>query len=108
MAESDLGVVYHQWSKPGILDALGTVTSWGGAVPLYKTYPGAARVHLGEGRTAALEAEPSLPVAVEDPESPHRSMKLAEFRLETGMCRRKLHGWQLCRSDPSDPISDLA
>jgi glycogen debranching enzyme len=44
-----------------------------------------ARVHLGGGRTAALEAEPSLPVAVEDPESPHRLMKLAEFRLETGM-----------------------
>jgi SagB-type dehydrogenase family enzyme len=34
-------VIYHQWSKPGILDALGTVGDQGQPVELYKTYPGA-------------------------------------------------------------------
>jgi SagB-type dehydrogenase family enzyme len=40
-AGSDVGVIYHQWSKPGIIDVLGTVENWGGQPPLYKTYPGA-------------------------------------------------------------------
>ena len=43
---SDVGVVYHEWSKPGIVDALGTVANWGGSVPLYKRYPGAELVRL--------------------------------------------------------------
>jgi SagB-type dehydrogenase family enzyme len=42
-AGSDVGVIYHQWSKPGLIDALGTVANWGQAPPLYKEYPGAAR-----------------------------------------------------------------
>jgi SagB-type dehydrogenase family enzyme len=45
-AGSDVGVIYHQWSKPGILDALGTVTDWGQPIELYKTYPGASVVAL--------------------------------------------------------------
>ena len=40
-AGSDVGVVYHQWSKPGIIDVLGTVENWGTQPPLYKEYPGA-------------------------------------------------------------------
>jgi len=43
---SDVGVVYHQWSKPGVLDVLGSVAEWGQQPPLYKTYPGAATVSL--------------------------------------------------------------
>jgi SagB-type dehydrogenase family enzyme len=43
---SDLGVVYHQWSKPGILDALGTVTDWGPPVELYKRHRGTPTVAL--------------------------------------------------------------
>ena len=35
---SDVGVVYHEWSKPGVTDALGTLTNWGGKPPLYKDY----------------------------------------------------------------------
>jgi len=45
-AGSDVGVIYHQWSKPGILDALGSVANWGQPVALYKTYPGATVVDL--------------------------------------------------------------
>ncbi|MBA2314707.1 MAG: SagB family peptide dehydrogenase [Chloroflexi bacterium] len=47
-AGSDVGVVYHEWSKPGIVDTLGTVANWGQSVPLYKRYPGAPVVALGE------------------------------------------------------------
>jgi SagB-type dehydrogenase family enzyme len=43
---SDVGMVYHQWSKPGILDALGTVANWGQPVDLYKVHPGAPRFPL--------------------------------------------------------------
>lgn len=35
---SDVGVVYHEWSKPGVTDALGTLTSWGARPPQYKDY----------------------------------------------------------------------
>jgi SagB-type dehydrogenase family enzyme len=45
-AGSDVGVIYHQWSKPGILDAFGSVTNWGQPVELYKAYPNAPRVAL--------------------------------------------------------------
>ena len=43
---SDVGVIYHQWSKPGIIDALGSVANWGQPVDLYKAYPGARRIPL--------------------------------------------------------------
>ena len=52
-AGSDVGVVYHQWSKPGLLDAFGTVANWGQPVELYKTYPNAPRVALP--RVASLD-----------------------------------------------------
>jgi SagB-type dehydrogenase family enzyme len=45
-AGSDVGVIYHQWSKPGVLDALGTVADWGRPVDLYKPYPGAPTTAL--------------------------------------------------------------
>jgi SagB-type dehydrogenase family enzyme len=45
-AGSDLGVIYHQWSKPGLIDALGSVANWGPPVDLYKRYPGAPLVEL--------------------------------------------------------------
>lgn len=43
---SDLGVVYHQWSKPGVIDVLGTVANWGQQPPLYKEYPQARQITL--------------------------------------------------------------
>jgi SagB-type dehydrogenase family enzyme len=49
-AGSDVGVIYHQWSKPGILDALGSVANWGQPVALYKAYPGATVVQLPKPR----------------------------------------------------------
>ncbi len=59
-AGSDVGVIYHQWSKPGLIDALGTVANWGQAPPLYKSYPGAARRSLPrpslEGGLSASQA----------------------------------------------------
>ncbi len=42
----DLALVYHEWSKPGVLDALGTVANWGERPPQYKTYPHADTVTL--------------------------------------------------------------
>jgi SagB-type dehydrogenase family enzyme len=45
-AGSDVGVIYHEWSKPGILDAFGSVSNWGQPVELYKAYPNAPRVVL--------------------------------------------------------------
>ncbi len=47
-AGSDVGVVYHEWSKPGVIDTLGSVANWGQSVPLYKRYPGARTVPLGK------------------------------------------------------------
>lgn len=49
---ADLGVVYHQWSKPGVIDALGSVASWGRQPALYKTHPAAPRVALPEPDSA--------------------------------------------------------
>jgi SagB-type dehydrogenase family enzyme len=45
-AGSDVGVVYHEWSKPGIIDALGSVANWGQFPELYKQYPDATRISL--------------------------------------------------------------
>ena len=50
-AGSDVGVVYHQWSKPGLIDALGSVANWGQFPELYKTYPDADRLALPEPRS---------------------------------------------------------
>ena len=57
---SDVGVIYHQWSKPGLLDAIGTVANWGQPVELYKTYPSAARLLLpGFAAASAFDGGPS-------------------------------------------------
>lgn len=58
-AGSDVGVVYHEWSKPGVIDALGSVANWGQFPELYKQYPDAPRVslpepRLDEGRSTAV------------------------------------------------------
>ena len=45
-AGSDVGVIYHEWSKPGIVDALGSIANWGQFPELYKRYPGARRIGL--------------------------------------------------------------
>jgi SagB-type dehydrogenase family enzyme len=43
---SDLGVIYHEWSKPGVVDALGSIANWGQFPELYKSYPNARRIAL--------------------------------------------------------------
>ena len=58
-AGSDVGVIYHQWSKPGVIDALGSVANWGQPVELYKAYPDASSIALPE---PALEG--GLPAAL--------------------------------------------
>lgn len=99
-AGSDVGVIYHQWSKPGILDALGSVANWGQPVELYKAYPGA--------RTVALPAPPSgasleegLPTAsaiasrrsVRDyAPTPMSADELSRFLFLTGGITAGLHG----------------
>ena len=47
---ADVGLVYHEWSKPGLLDALGSVANWGQFPALYKTYPNARRITLAAPR----------------------------------------------------------
>lgn len=46
LAGSDIALTYHEWSKPGLDDALGTLVSWGTSPPLYKAYPGVEVVAL--------------------------------------------------------------
>ena len=57
---SDLGVVYHEWSKPGVIEVLGTVASWGKKPSQYKEYRDAPQIHLpppgGEGGLSTEEA----------------------------------------------------
>jgi SagB-type dehydrogenase family enzyme len=43
---SDLGELYHRWSKPGHSRELGPAPDWGGRVERIKSYPGAERVAL--------------------------------------------------------------
>jgi SagB-type dehydrogenase family enzyme len=47
---SDVGVIYHEWSKPGVIDVLGSVANWGQQPPLYKAYPGAPMIALPDIR----------------------------------------------------------
>jgi SagB-type dehydrogenase family enzyme len=58
---SDVGVIYHQWSKPGIIDALGSVANWGQAPELYKAYPDAPVVPL---RAPSLDGGPPAAEAI--------------------------------------------
>ena len=57
-AGSDVGVIYHEWSKPGVIDALGSVANWGQAPELYKAYPGARRVALPPPQLTPARATP--------------------------------------------------
>lgn len=59
---SDLGVVYHEWSKPGVADALGTLANWGGKPPLYKRYESDAHIALPD---RPLPTEMALPDAIQ-------------------------------------------
>ncbi len=43
---TDVGDLYHQWSKPGYSWALGPVLDWGGQPERYKTYAGAEQIAL--------------------------------------------------------------
>lgn len=43
---SDVGEVYHEWSKPGYLRILGSVLNWGRQPAQYKHYPEAEKVPL--------------------------------------------------------------
>lgn len=43
---SDIGEIYHEWSKPGLMSLLGTLTSWGAQPDFFKVYPEAVRVPL--------------------------------------------------------------
>jgi SagB-type dehydrogenase family enzyme len=63
-AGDDIGVVYHQWSKPGIIDALGSVANWGQSVPLYKRYPDAPLVELPAVTSEALAVGPTAGEAI--------------------------------------------
>ncbi len=42
----DLGLIYHRWSQPGTIDALGSLANLGRQPARYKTYPDAPRVRL--------------------------------------------------------------
>jgi hypothetical protein len=91
---SDVGLVYHEWSKPGVLDALGTVANWGQFPELYKTYPSARRVALP---APSLDGGPPTARAIADRRStrhyssePMREADLAQVLfLATGISADK-------------------
>lgn len=43
---ADVGVIYHEWSKPGLRSLLGTVANWGRQPDLYKEYAWAEQIPL--------------------------------------------------------------
>jgi hypothetical protein len=43
---ADVGLFYHQWSKPGAAQALGAILNWGEQPERYKTYPHAEQIEL--------------------------------------------------------------
>jgi SagB-type dehydrogenase family enzyme len=43
---SDLGLVYHEWSKPGPMDAIGSLANVGRQPPPFKSYLGVVRIAL--------------------------------------------------------------
>lgn len=45
---SDVGEIYHQWSKPSLLSLLGSVADWGQRPAKFKEYPEAERTMLPE------------------------------------------------------------
>jgi SagB-type dehydrogenase family enzyme len=45
-AGSDVGAIYHEWSKPGVIDAIGSIGNWGQFPEQYKTYADAPRTAL--------------------------------------------------------------
>lgn len=103
-AGSDVGVVYHEWSKPGIIDALGSVANWGQYPKLYKRYPDAPRVRLPK---ATLDAGSPTARTIADRRStreyaptPMTPAELAQVLfLSTGITRDR---WgQARRSAPS-------
>ena len=42
----DIGVIYHEWSKPKLLSLLGTVANWGRQPSRYKEYDQAQKISL--------------------------------------------------------------
>lgn len=101
-AGSDVGVVYHQWSKPGILDALGTVADWGPSVDLYKAYPGVPVIQLPPiaADARALESGPATATTIAtrrsirafDPDAPMTVDELSRLLLLTGGITADLGG----------------
>jgi SagB-type dehydrogenase family enzyme len=48
--QGDVGVLYHQWSKPGHSLSHGLILDWGGQPERYKTYPTAQSITLPDPR----------------------------------------------------------
>lgn len=44
--DEDIGVVYHHWSKPGNVSLISAVIDWGTQPPVFKEYPGVAKIPL--------------------------------------------------------------
>jgi SagB-type dehydrogenase family enzyme len=75
---SDVGLIYHEWSKPGLIDVLGSVANWGQFPELYKQYPTAPRVSLPE---PLLEDGPPTGVTIAERRST-RSYSTAPMTLD--------------------------
>jgi SagB-type dehydrogenase family enzyme len=103
-AGSDVGVIYHEWSKPGVVDALGSVANWGQFPDLYKRYPDAPLVALPEpSPPAGLPTERAIAERRSTREYSTQPMTAAELGqvlfLATGITADK---WgQARRSAPS-------
>jgi SagB-type dehydrogenase family enzyme len=80
---TDLGALYHQWSKPGGSGALGAMLDWGGRPAQYKAYPDAERVALpdphgyqGLSLEETIEARRSVRSYAAEPLSPEELSRL--------------------------------
>ncbi|MBI4285557.1 MAG: SagB/ThcOx family dehydrogenase [Chloroflexi bacterium] len=80
--EVDLGLAYHQWSKPGMGGILSKPFQWGGQPPLYKEYPSAPRVALpGELQYRGLYVEEAIQKRRSIRDYSGRPLSLAQLSL---------------------------
>lgn len=77
---SDVGAIYHEWSKPKLLSLLGTVANWGNQPALYKAYADVETIPLpSPGDFEGLHTEEAIQRRRSVREYSGRSMTLDEL-----------------------------
>lgn len=77
---SDIGEVYHRWSKGDLFNILGTVLHWGRQPPLFKDYAWAAKISLPAAHGArGLSLEETIERRRSERDYSGKTMTLAEL-----------------------------